>query len=128
MKLQEEGFIVYVDKERMEADKLFSKQKCFSAVVKKDMRDLDSGFFQGAKDPECTDDMYETNYNKDIDKVMKQVAAKYTEDLGHVNFLLPSNISDSLYMINIAMSHRIEIQRKIFHMYIRIYLLCRYTI
>ena len=59
------------------------------------MRDLDERFFTYAKDAECTEDMYETNYNKDIDKVMKQVATKYTQDLAHVNFAMPSSVSDS---------------------------------
>ena len=95
LKLQEEGFLIYVDKEQMEMDKLFNKQKCFSAIVKKDMRDLAERFFTYAKDAECTEDMYETNYNKDIDKVMKQVATKYTQDLAHVNFAMPSSVSDS---------------------------------
>ena len=80
MKLQEDGFLIYIDKEQME------------------MRDLDEAFFSCSKDPECTDDMYEMNYNKEIDKVMKQVATTYIQDLGHVNFSLPSNISKSEYL------------------------------
>ena len=98
MKLQEDGFLIYIDKDQMVKDKLFNKQKCFLAIVKKDMRDLDEAFFTCSKDPECTDDMYETNYNKEIDKVMKQVATRYTQDLGHVNFSLPSNTSKSEYL------------------------------
>ena len=81
----------------MERDKLFNRQKCFSAIVKKDMRDLDLRFFTYSKDPECTDEMYEMNYNKDIDKIMKQVATKYYDNLEHVNFAMPSSVSDSKY-------------------------------
>ena len=97
IKLQEDGYLIYVDKEQMEKDKLFPKQKCFSAIVKKDMCDLDESFFSCAKDSECTDNMYETNYNKEIDKVLKQVTTKYTQNVSHVNFSLPSNISSSMY-------------------------------
>ena len=97
IKLQEDGYLIYVDKEQMEKDKLFPKQKCFSAIVKKDMHDLDQSFFSCTKDSECTDNMYETNYNKEIDKVLKQVATKYMQNVSHVNFSLPSNISNSMY-------------------------------
>ena len=106
MKLQEDGYLIYTDKEQIEKDKLFNKQKCFSVIVKKDMRDLDESFFSCSKDPKCTDDMYETNYNKEIDKVMKQVATTYMEDLGHVNFSLPSNISKSEYLLCYSLHYR----------------------
>ena len=78
----------------MEKDKLFPKTKCFSAIVKLDMRVLDCGFFRMAKDTECNAALYETNYNKEIDKVMKQVATTYTSDIMKVNFSLPSEVSD----------------------------------
>ena len=49
----------------MEKDKLFAKTKCFSAIVKLDMRVLDAAFFSMAKDTECNAALYETNYNKE---------------------------------------------------------------
>ena len=55
----------------MEKDKLMPKTECFSAIVKMDMRVLDSAFFSIAKDSECNAVLYETNYNKEIDKTMK---------------------------------------------------------
>ncbi|MCG8622009.1 MAG: hypothetical protein MJE68_08455 [Proteobacteria bacterium] len=100
MRLEEEGFLIYIDKDRMEADNVFPKSRCFSAILKKDMRDLDKEFFKLAKDEECTDELYETNYNKDIEKVMKQVAAIYVEDFRKVNFMLPSGISESKYLVS----------------------------
>ena len=78
----------------MEKDKLFVKTKCFSAIVKLDTRVLDYAFFSMAKDTECNTALYETNYNKEIDKVMKQVASTYTSDLTKVNFSLPSQVSE----------------------------------
>ena len=60
----------------MERDTLFPKSRCFSAVLKKDMRDINTSFFKLAKDEECTEALYETNYNKEIDKVMKQVVLR----------------------------------------------------
>lgn len=95
MRLEEEGYLIYIDKERMEEDKLFPKNRCFSAFLKQDMRDLDKKFFKLAKDEECNEDLYETNLNKDIDKVLKQVAAAYVHDLTRLSYSLPSNISDS---------------------------------
>ena len=95
LKLEEEGYLIYVDKDRMERDKFLPKQKCFSAVVKIDIRDLNEAFFKLAKDQECTSDLYETNFDKDIDKVMKQVATKYTQRIDHIVFSLPSQVSDS---------------------------------
>ena len=94
MKLQKEGFLLYIDKEKMEADKVFPKSHCFSAILKKDIRDIPTAFFRLAKDDECTEDLYETNYNKDIDKTMKQVASIYVEDLTRLSFSLPSVISE----------------------------------
>ena len=72
----------------------FPKTKCFSAIVKLDTRVLNYAFFSMAKDTECNAALYETNYNKEIDKVMKQVATTYTSDLMKVNFSLPSQVSD----------------------------------
>ena len=79
----------------MERDTLFPKSRCFSAVLKKDMRDINTSFFKLAKDEECTEALYETNYIKEIDKVMKQVATRYVEDVRKINFSLPSVISES---------------------------------
>ena len=81
----------------MEKDKLMPKTKCFSAIVKMDMRVLDSAFFSIAKDSECNAALYETNYNKEIDKTMKQVATTYTSDIRLVNFSLPSQLSECKY-------------------------------
>ena len=94
LKLEEDGYLIYVDRDRMEKDKLFPKTKCFSAIVKLDTGVLNYAFFSMAKDTECNAALYETNYNKEIDKVMKQVATTYTSDLMKVNFSLPSQVSD----------------------------------
>ena len=94
LKLEEDGYLIYVDRDRMEKDKLFPKTKCFSAIVKLDTRVLNYAFFSMAKDTECNAALYETNYNKEIDKIMKQVATTYTSDLMKVNFSLPSQVSD----------------------------------
>ena len=94
LKLEEDGYLIYVDRDHMGKDKLFPKTKCFSAIVKLDTRVLDYAFFSMAKDTECNAALYETNYNKEIDKVMKQVPTTYTSDLMKVNFSLPSQVSD----------------------------------
>ena len=47
-----------------------------------------------AKDTECNAVLYETNYNNEIDKVMKQVVTTYTSHITKVNFRLPSVVSD----------------------------------
>ena len=39
-KLDCEGFGVYIDKNRMENDKIFPSKNCFAAFVKKDILDL----------------------------------------------------------------------------------------
>ena len=94
LKLEEDGYLIYVDRDHIEKDQLFPKTKCFSAIVKLDMRVLDGAFFSMAKNTECNTALYETNYNKEIDKVMKQVATTYTSDIMKVNFSLPSEVSD----------------------------------
>ena len=45
-KLQAEGFGVYVDKNRMEEDKIFPSKNCFAAFVKKDIIDLPDKFLE----------------------------------------------------------------------------------
>ena len=87
---------MYIDKEKMEADGVFTKVRCFSAILKKDIRDLHSDFFKLCKDEECTADLYETNFNKDIDKNLKKVASIYAEDLSKISFSLPSMISEGI--------------------------------
>ena len=74
--------------------KFFPKSHCFSAISKKDIRDIPTSFFRLAKDDECTEDLYETNCNKDIDKTMKQVASIYVEYLTRLSFSLTSVISE----------------------------------
>ena len=94
MKLEEDGYLIYVDRDHMERHKLMPKTKCFSAIVKLDMRVLDSAFFDMAKDGECNAALYETNYNKKIDQTMKEVATTYTSDMTKLNFGLPSQVSE----------------------------------
>ena len=53
LKLEEDGYLIYVNRDRMEKDKLFLKTKCFSAIVKLDTTVLDYAFFSMAKDTEC---------------------------------------------------------------------------
>ena len=66
----------------------------FFSYCETDTRVLNYAFFSMAKDTECNAALYETNYNKEIDKVMKQVATTYSSDLTKVNFSLPSQVSD----------------------------------
>ena len=100
LKLEEDGYLIYVNRDCMEKDKLFPKTKCFSAIVKLDTTVLDYAFFSMAKDTECNVALYETSYNKEIDKVMKQVATTYTCDVMNVNFSLPSEMSDCKFKHN----------------------------
>ena len=79
------GFSEFVDKERMASDKLFPAKNCFSAFIKKDIKQLEnenlqSEFFKLARDKDCNIQSYVTNYNKDMDKICKQVAAKYSSN------------------------------------------------
>ena len=94
LKLEEDGYLIYVNRDCLEKDKLFPKTKCFSAIVKLDMRILNGAFFSMTNNTECNEALYKTNYNKEIDKVMKQVATTYISDIMKVNFSLPSEVSD----------------------------------
>lgn len=86
---------MYIDKEKMETDKVFSKQKCLSVFLKRDPEEMEDAFFMLAKDSECDEKLYETNYYKDIDDTMKKVATFYSENLRKLFFSLPSEISAS---------------------------------
>ena len=79
------GFGEFVDKERMASDKLFPAKNCFSAFIKKDIKqseneNLQSEFFKLARDKDCNIQSYVTNYEKDMDNICKQVAAKYSSN------------------------------------------------
>ena len=99
-KLQDEGYVRYVDRKEMQKDKLFPANNCFSALVKKDVDDIPESFFQVSVDPECNRDMYIKNYDKKMDIPMKQVTAKYHDSGRNVFLSVPSNISDSKLFIN----------------------------
>ena len=98
-KLQSEGFGVYVDKSKMEIDKIFPTKQCFAAFVKRDILDLPEKFFEMATASECTKEMYVTNYDKPMDMNLKKVAALYHQDKQRLNISLESNMSDSKYYI-----------------------------
>ena len=93
-----------IEKEQMEGDNLFPKQRCLTVFLKRRPEELHSSFFSFVKDPDCNEQLYETNFYKDIDTVMKQVAAHYTEDLSKLVFSLPSQISESKWSIHIIFS------------------------
>ena len=72
-KLDSEGFGVYIDKNRMENDKIFPSKNCFAAFVKKDILDLPDKFFDMTRTGECTREMYVSNYDKDMDLSLKKL-------------------------------------------------------
>ena len=94
-KLEEEGFGVYVDKSRMETDKIFPIKNCFAAFVKKDLLDLPDKFFELTKSSDCNREVYVTNYDKDMDISLKKVAAIYHADKHRLTISLETNMSDS---------------------------------
>ena len=96
-KLQSEGFGVYVDRSRMEIDKILPNKQCFAAFVKRDILDLPEKFFEMATATECTKEMYVTNYDKPMDMNLKKVAAIYHRDKHRLNISLESNMSESKY-------------------------------
>ena len=98
-KLQDEGFVRYVDRKEMQQDKLFPANNCFSAYVKKDICDMPDKFFQIPVDTECSRDMYVRNYDKKMDLQMKKVTAKYHEKGNDVFLSVTSNMSDSKYFV-----------------------------
>ena len=77
LKLAKEGFGHYIEKTEMENDKILEQRKCFSAFVKKDIRDVNPNVFRGLNENDCSAESYEVNYNKSMDLVMKKVALKY---------------------------------------------------
>ena len=97
LKLHEEGYGMYIDRDKMESDKVFGRQKCLSVFLKKEPEELHESFFTLAKDTECNEEMYESNYYKDVDETMKKVATHYSEDLTKLVFSLPSDITNSMY-------------------------------
>ena len=79
------GFGEFVDNERMASDKLFPAKNCFSAFIKKDIKQLENEnlqleFFKLARDKDCNIQSYVTNYDKNMDKICKKVAAKYSSN------------------------------------------------
>ena len=94
-KLEEEGFGVYVDKSRMEKDKIFPIKNCFAAFVKKDLLDLPDKFFELTKSSDCNREVYVINYDKDMDISLKKVAAIYHADKHRLTISLETNMSDS---------------------------------
>ena len=94
-KLDSEGFGVYIDKNRMENDKIFPSKNCFAAFVKEDILDLPDNFFDMTRTGECTRKMYVTNYDKDMDLSLKKVATVYYPDKHQLTISLKTNMSES---------------------------------
>ena len=74
------GFGEFVDKEKMACDKLFPAKNCFSAFIKKDIKQLEdenlqSEFFKLASDKDCNIQSYTTNY----DMYNKEASRLYAE-------------------------------------------------
>ena len=80
MKLSEQNYGKYVDKEEMTRDKVLPCRNCFCAFVKRDIRSLADDFFLTVRDRDYTRDVYTTNYDKPIDDNLKKVAMKYAPD------------------------------------------------
>ena len=80
LKLSEQNYGQYVDKDQMARDKVLPTRNCFCAFVKRDIRSLADDFFLTVRDRDCTRDMYTVNYDKPIDDNMKKVAMKYARD------------------------------------------------
>ena len=77
LKLAEEGFSQYIDKTEMENNKILEPHKCFSAFIKNDIRDVSPNVFCGLNENDCSAELYEVNYTKSMDIVMKKVALQY---------------------------------------------------
>ena len=80
VKLSEQNYGRYVDKEEMARDKVLPSRNYFCAFVKRDIRSLADDFFLTVRDRDCTRDVYTTNYDKPIDDNLKKVAMKYAPD------------------------------------------------
>ena len=80
LKLSEQSYGKYVDKEQMARDRVLPSRNCFCAFVKRDIRSLNEDFFDAVRDRDCTKEVYITNYDKPIDDNMKKVAMKYAPD------------------------------------------------
>ena len=61
----------------MEEDKIIEQHKCFPALVKNDIHDVDEMIFHRLSESDCNTETYENNYNKSMDLTMKKVALKY---------------------------------------------------
>ena len=90
-----EGFVVYIDKNRMEDDKIFPSKNCFAAFVKKDTLDLPDKFFDMTRTGDCTREMYVSNYDKDMDLSLKKVTAVYHPDKHQLTISLETIMSES---------------------------------
>ena len=94
------GFGQFVDKDKMAADKLFPTKNCFSAFIKRDITKLEEDnlqqeFFKLARDKDCNRQNYIANFEKDMDKISKHVAAKYSSngEVSYSNLSTPASIS-----------------------------------
>ena len=88
------GFRQFVDKEKMAADKLFPTKNGFSVFIKKDItklqkENLEKEFFKLARVKDCNIQTYIANFEKDMDRNSKHVAAKYN-NTGGVPYSTPS--------------------------------------
>lgn len=94
-KLEAEGFGRYVDRTEMQKDKILPANNCYSVFIKRDILDLPEKFFTLANSSECTQDMYITNYDKQMDVNSKKVTAVYHGNKDRLMLSVDSQMSDS---------------------------------
>ena len=94
-KLQDEGYLHYVDRKEIQNDKLFPANNCFSTLIKKDILDMPDKFFHLAVNPECNRDMYTKHFDKEMDSTMKKVTAKYHGGERNIFMSVMSTMSES---------------------------------
>ena len=79
----------------MQKDKVLPSNSCLSVFVKRDVLDLPEKFFSMAMNPEFTPDLYATNYDQQMDAMMKRISAYYHLDKHRLALSIDSNMSDS---------------------------------
>ena len=95
VRLHEEGYSILVECNQMIQDKLMEGKNTFCAFVKNDVWDIDDNFFKQVRNSECTEDMYETNYNKSMDVTMKKVAIQYAKNKDYLAMTPVSTFGES---------------------------------
>ena len=93
LKLGDEGYGIFISKDAMHRDGILAFNQCANVFLKGEVSFLPRKFFTLCADRDLTDNVYVSNFNKNIDSTVKRIVRKYHP---HKEYIFMSTLSNNL--------------------------------